>query len=176
MHLWEITTWRQDSEMERAKNNGEMWAQKVCWQLSVKLSKSSHNFVDLGPCTKMRTRKPYEVKRSWNGQTMKLILWRRYADAHGSLETISRLDLWLTLSVDCSDRHDFAPEVHLMKWCDADMHPILSWKLLEPNWFFGSQSLFVHFCAIIRYSMLIHRERDTHTHSGFESSVVFHRH
>lgn len=162
MHLWGITTWRQGSEMERAKNNGEMWAQKVCWQLSVKLSKSSHNFVDLGPCTKMRTRKPYEVKRSRNGQTMKLILSRRYAD--GSLETISRLDLWLTLSVDCSDRHDFAPEVHLMRWCDADMHPILSWKLLEPNWFFWVTKFI---CSLLCDNPILDanppRKRHTHT-------------
>lgn len=49
-----------ERERESAKwkqsNNGEMWMQKVCWQLSVKLSKSSHNFVNLGPHTDTQTK------------------------------------------------------------------------------------------------------------------------
>ena len=113
-----------DNNLKTRQNNSQMEMQKVCWQLSVKLSKSSHNFVNLGSLVTVS-------QESWNGQTMKLIC---VVDA--VWETISRLDLWLTVLITTIDTILLQRERCIL-WDEICGYDTIQWISLSWFNFFG---------------------------------------
>lgn len=100
----------------KAPSIGEMSMQKVCWQLSVKLFKSSHNFVNLGPCTHTKKNSSPSSQEKLKWPNHEINLWKRVCVLAFRKQFRGLIYGWQC--VDYSDRHDLAPEVHLLRWDD----------------------------------------------------------
>lgn len=142
--------------------NPAKWRNAVpaCWQLSVKLSKSSHNFVNLGPHISAENDRERDKtvtihQESWNGQHhAKLILCMTTMNCNAMLaiwwfvvalqKQILRFDLRLTVVI-AADRHRFLfqPCIHYTMICGYDT--------IQNPFTFGEQLIvepFAHFCGL----------------------------